>query len=55
MSLDTTRQRLRSYGGIPGLSYIIEEFIPFMRKNGISETDIRRFFVENPAQIFSYI
>ena len=52
MSLDTTRPRLKSYGGNPGLSYIIKEFIPFLRKNGISEVDIRRFFVENPARIF---
>jgi len=55
LGLDTTRARLRSYGGIPGLSYIMEEFIPFMRKNNISETGIRRSFVENPARIFKKI
>ena len=52
MGLDTTRTRLRSYGGIPGLCYIIEEFIPFLWKNGISEADTRRFFIENPRLIF---
>jgi len=52
LGMDTTRARLRSYGGFPGISYIIEDFIPFIRKNGIPETGIRCFFVENPARIF---
>jgi phosphotriesterase-related protein len=52
LGLDTTRQRLRSYGGLPGLSYILEVFIPFMQKNGISKTGINRFFMENPSRIF---
>lgn len=55
LGLDTTRPRLYSYGGIPGLSYIIKEFIPFMRKNGAAETDAFRFMVENPALVFCEI
>ena len=53
MGLDTTRDRLKSYGGIPGLSYIIEEFIPLMRNRGIGEAQIRKIFVENPAKVFN--
>jgi phosphotriesterase-related protein len=53
MSLDTTRARLRSYGGIPGLPYIIESFIPLLRRRGITEKQINLFFKENPAGIFS--
>jgi phosphotriesterase-related protein len=53
MSLDTTRVRLRSYGGSPGLSYILDEFIPLLRRRGVSETQIESFFRENPARIFA--
>ena len=52
LGLDTTRARLCSYGGSPGLFFIINIFIPFMQVYGISEAEIRRFFVENPACIF---
>ncbi|MFP3088887.1 hypothetical protein LQZ21_00990 [Treponema sp. TIM-1] len=53
MSLDTTRARLRSYGGTPGLSYIRDEFIPLLRRRGVSETQIGAFFEGNPARIFA--
>jgi phosphotriesterase-related protein len=53
MSLDTTRTRLRSYGGTPGLTYIIESFIPLLRRRGLSEAQINLFFKENPARVFS--
>jgi phosphotriesterase-related protein len=52
MSLDTTRARLRSYGGSPGLSYILESFIPLLRRSGVSEAAVRAFFVDNPARMF---
>jgi len=51
--LDTTRARLQSYGGVPGLCHILKSFVPFMLKNGVGEADARRFFVENPARVFS--
>ncbi|MDR2364060.1 MAG: hypothetical protein LBD65_06555 [Spirochaetaceae bacterium] len=53
LSLDTTRARLRSYGGTPGLSYILESFIPLLRRRGISDSQIGTFFKENPARIFA--
>lgn len=52
LSLDTTGARLESYGGTPGLAYIMSGFIPKMRKRGFSEAQIWRFFVENPACVF---
>jgi phosphotriesterase-related protein len=52
MSLDTTRARLASYGGSPGLCYIIEEFIPLLKSRGLTERQIGLFFVENPARAF---
>jgi phosphotriesterase-related protein len=53
LSLDTTRSRLAAYGGAPGLCYIIEEFIPRLRRAGVTEAEINRFFVENPARAFT--
>jgi phosphotriesterase-related protein len=53
MSLATTRARLRSYGGVPGLAHILEEFIPLLLRRGLTATQIKYFFVENPARVFS--
>jgi len=53
LSLDTTRARLASYGGTPGLTHILDKFIPLLLKRGLTEAHIRSFFVENPAQAFA--
>jgi phosphotriesterase-related protein len=53
MSLDTTRARLRSYGGNPGLDYILVSFIPLLLSKGVTEGQLRLFFVENPGRIFA--
>ncbi|MFD1414368.1 phosphotriesterase family protein [Oceanobacillus jeddahense] len=53
LGLDTTRQRLKSYGGEIGLDYIIENFIPHMQKCGISNNHIEKFMVQNPSIAFS--
>jgi phosphotriesterase-related protein len=53
MGLDTTRERLKSYGGNIGLGYIVQKFIPLMRSLGIPDKPIRRMVVENPAEAFS--
>jgi phosphotriesterase-related protein len=53
MSLDTTRARLRSYGGSPGLAYILENFIPLLLRCGVSEAQAGVFFRENPARVFA--
>ena len=53
MSLDTTRARLKCYGGTPGLAYILEKFIPLLKKRGLTAAHIRSFFVENPSRVFA--
>jgi len=53
MSMDTTRSRLVSYGGVPGLAYILNVFIPLLLNKGLTETQIKSFFVENPARVFA--
>ncbi|WP_180232911.1 hypothetical protein [Bacillus sp. AFS055030] len=53
IGLDTTRARLKSYGGQIGLDYIQESFIPLLRKTGLSNESIRQITVNNPAEAFS--
>ena len=54
MGLDVTRARLKSYGGTPGLAYIIETFIPLLKKRGVTDAQIRKIFRDNPSEVFSH-
>jgi phosphotriesterase-related protein len=53
MGLDVTRERMRSYGGVPGLDHILRGFIPLLLSKGVSEDTVRAIFVDNPASVFS--
>lgn len=53
LSLDTTRQRLRAYGGTPGLDYILCHFIPAMEQVGIPKEQVLTITRSNPQQLFS--
>jgi len=51
--LDSTRERLLSYGGKIGLQYIFKTFIPLLKKSGISDEIILKVMKENPRAAFS--
>lgn len=53
MSLDTTRDRLVSYGGETGLCYIMESFIPLLKLRGVTDKQIGDIFYNNPAALFA--
>lgn len=54
-SLDTTRSRLKAYDpDAVGLAYILNTFIPAMRKAGISENQIQKISVDNPRRILAW-
>lgn len=53
MGLDTTRERLKSYGGSIGLDYIITSFIPLLKSYGLTDSNIEKFTVDNPAKAFA--
>lgn len=55
LGLDTTRQRLKSYGGEIGLDYLIHHFIPLLYQYRISEAIVDKFMVQNPSIAFSKI
>lgn len=50
LGLDTTRERLKSYGGKIGLSYIKESFIPLLLSYGVPQDIIEKFTVINPSK-----
>lgn len=54
LSLDTTRQRLVSYGGTIGLSYLLETFLPLLRSRGFSDREILQMQIKNPAAAYAF-
>lgn len=53
-SLDSTRDRLKAYhAGAVGLDYILNTFIPVMKKHGISETQIEKIAYGNPRRLLT--
>lgn len=52
LGLDTTRERMKSYGGSIGLDYLYETFFPLLRSYGVSDSLIHKFTVINPAKAF---
>ncbi|MBB3111046.1 phosphotriesterase-related protein [Paenibacillus phyllosphaerae] len=52
LGLDTTRARLRSYGGAIGLTHMAMVFLPMLREFGATEKQIRKMMIDNPAQAF---
>lgn len=53
LGLDTTRERMKSYGGSIGLDYLHEAFFPLLRSYGVGDSHIYKFTVSNPAKAFS--
>jgi phosphotriesterase-related protein len=52
LGLDTTRERMKSYGGSIGLDYLHETFFPLLRSYGVNDSHIYKFTVSNPAKAF---
>ncbi|GIP34929.1 hypothetical protein J2TS4_41390 [Paenibacillus sp. J2TS4] len=53
LSLDTTRKRLKSYGGELGLDYLARTFLPKLEKGGVPKALIHKIMYDNPAKAFS--
>ena len=52
LSLDTTAARLRSYGGAPGLDFLLRDFLPGLREMGLSDAELDVIARENPRRVF---
>lgn len=53
LGLDTTRERLASYGGSIGLDYLKTRFIPKLLGGGLSAECVEKMTVANPAAAFA--
>lgn len=53
LGLDTTRERMKSYGGALGLDYIASTFIPLLKTFGIDNRIINKMMMDNPSKAFS--
>ena len=43
----------RSYGGGPGLDYVLTRFVPRLRDEGVSDGAIRDLLVDNPRRFLT--
>ena len=50
LGLDSTRERLESYGGKPGLTYLHDVFVPYLKSNGVTENEILGLMRDNPGK-----
>ena len=55
LGLDTTRERMKAYGGSMGLDYIAVTFIPMLADAGIGENHAEDFMVHNPRRALSFV
>lgn len=52
LGLDTTRARLKSYGGEIGLTHLSRSFLPLLAELGADRGQMDKLMVENPARAF---
>jgi phosphotriesterase-related protein len=43
----------KSYGGGPGLDFVLKELRPRMLSNGFTQAELDTLFVHNPSRFFS--
>lgn len=55
LGMDAARQRYyRTYGGTPGLDFLLAGFSRSMAERGLDDVVRRRLFVDNPARAFTF-
>lgn len=55
LGMDAARQKYwRSYGGGPGLRYLLREFVPRLQSGGLRQNDIDAIFIHNPQRCYAF-
>jgi predicted metal-dependent phosphotriesterase family hydrolase len=54
LGMDSTRDRLASYGGSPGLGYLMTGFPEKLKENGVCQRTVDRMLVENPHTALAF-
>ncbi|MBV6522452.1 MAG: hypothetical protein MNPFHGCM_02600 [Gemmatimonadaceae bacterium] len=50
----SAKMSLKSYGGT-GYSFIEEQFLPYLKRQGITDAQIARIMVENPKRLLTFV
>jgi len=54
LGMDAARRSYwKSYGGKPGLVFLLQEFVPQLKSRGLSQSDIDSIFIDNPARCYA--
>jgi len=54
LGMDTTRERMKAYGGNIGLDYIITTFLPMLTNAGVEGRYAKGFMIGNPGRALSF-
>lgn len=49
-----TKLQLKTYGG-SGYSYIVEYFIPYLKRLGVTDAQVHTIMVENPRRVLTFV
>lgn len=56
LGMDAARRRYwRGYGGEPGIAFLLRDFVPELLGAGLTQEDVARIFVTNPAHCYSFV
>lgn len=55
LGMDAARRKYwRSYGGGPGLAFLLREFVPQLKDAGLKQSDVDTIFVHNPRRCYAF-
>jgi predicted metal-dependent phosphotriesterase family hydrolase len=55
LGMDAARRKYwKAYGGVPGLAFLLREFVPRLKEAGLTNADIEKIFVSNPAKCYAF-
>ncbi|NOY40463.1 MAG: aryldialkylphosphatase [Planctomycetes bacterium] len=55
LGMDAARRSYwKSYGGHPGLTYLLQDFSDTLRSAGLQESDLETIFLSNPRRVYAF-
>ncbi len=55
LGMDAARRKYwRAYGGGPGLRFLLHEFVPRLRSEGLTQNDLDAIFIRNPQRCYMF-
>jgi predicted metal-dependent phosphotriesterase family hydrolase len=55
LGMDAARRKYwKAYGGTPGLAFLLRDFVPRLIEAGLTNADIKKIFVSNPAKCYAF-